>query len=65
MKALRQIVKECGGLILPMQQIPVSAFELVSPLFKLFDNPLKLLTKIPFIQQLADMLDKGYLRKQF
>lgn len=55
-KALKQIVRESGGLILPMQQIPVAAFEVVKPFFKMFENPLKIITKIPLIQEIADMM---------
>lgn len=53
-KALRQIVKECGGLIFPMVQIPIPVFSLVAPLFRLMKNPVKVVTKIPFIQKIMD-----------
>ncbi|MCX6002665.1 MAG: hypothetical protein NTY79_09105, partial [Chloroflexi bacterium] len=55
-KALKQIVKESGGLILPMQQIPLAAFDIVKPFFKMFKNPLKLITKIPYIQEITDSM---------
>lgn len=56
-KALKEIVRETGGLRLPTQEIPLFAIKLIEPFFKLFKNPLKGLAKIPFIQKLLDLAE--------
>lgn len=53
-KALREIIKETGGIIFPMVQIPIWAFTLVKPLFKIVKDPVKVMRRIPFMQKIMD-----------
>jgi glycolate oxidase len=54
-KALKEIVREAGGLRMPMQETPLFAIKMLEPVFKLSKNPLKIMTKISFMQKIMDL----------
>ncbi len=55
MRALKEILKECGGLRLPLQDPPKTLLKALVPLFNMVD-PMKFSKKLPFIQTMIDNL---------
>ncbi len=55
-KALKKIVKDCGGLRLPLQDTPPLLMKALQGLFALIGNPMAFAKKAPFVQTMIDKL---------
>jgi len=65
LKALKEILKETGGVRLPLNEMPSPRFlEKLGPILKFIDDPLFLLRKFPFLQELLHKLPASKTARQ-